>query len=118
MSTELPNPESPKPVKSVEIHQQKANFFRVIHADGVWCSMNTHKQIHMTFYNERYPIPTKIFLGLNEQGFPIREELEKRETKKDWFREMEVDVVLTLEAARQVHTNLGQFIQLAEKAFS
>ena len=71
----------------------------------------------MTFYNERYPIPTKIFLALDEKGIPIREELEMRETKKDWFREMEVDVVLTLDAARQVHANLGQFIQVAEKAF-
>lgn len=118
MSTELPNPETPKPVKSIEIHQEKGNFFRVIHADGVWCSVNTYKQIHMTFYNERYPIPTKIFLGLNEKGFSIGEELDKRETKKDWFREMEVDVVLNLDAARQVHANLGQFIQFAEKSFA
>jgi hypothetical protein len=113
-SENVPDPSARKPVRSIEVHQQKANFFRVVHADGVWCSVNAWRQLHLTFYNERYPIPTKVFFGVDEKGFVMGEETDKREGKKDWFREMEVDIVLSLDAARQVYDNLGGYIKILE----
>jgi hypothetical protein len=111
---DVPNPSSPEPVKLVEVHLQKANLFRVIHSDGVWCSVNIHKNIHMAFYSERYPLPKRIFFGTGSDGETLGELSDMRDTKKDWVREMEVDVVLSLDAARQVHGNLGRFIKLLE----
>ncbi len=102
------------PVKAIEIHQQKSNFFRVVHADGAWCSVNAWQNIHMTFFSERYPIPSKVFFDLNDKGVVVGENVSKREIKKDWFREMEVDVVLSLDAARQVRETLDRFIKILE----
>jgi hypothetical protein len=111
---DLLNPSTPKPVRSIEVHQQKGNFFRVVHANGVWCSVNAFRDIHMTFYSERHPIPTSIFFGLDEKGLITGEQIEKRQGKKDWFRELEVDVVLSLDVARQVYEGLGLYIKIAE----
>ncbi|CAN5529717.1 hypothetical protein BH20VER3_BH20VER3_08830 [soil metagenome] len=103
----------PEPEKWIQVYQEKANFFRVIHADGVWCSVSPAKLLHLTFYSERSPIPSKVF-------FPVRnsvvenEDASKREVKKDWFREMEVDVVVTIEAAKGIRAGLDNFIQIAE----
>lgn len=110
----LPDPSSPKPIRSIQIYQQKANFFRVVHADGVWCSVNAWRNLHMTFYSERYPIPTKVFFGIDDKGNVTGEDVEKREVKKDWFREMEVDVVLSLDSARQVQDALQRYIKVLE----
>jgi len=44
----------------------------------------------------------------------MNEDVEKREVKKDWFREMEVDVVLTLQAAKSVRDGLDNFIKIIE----
>jgi len=111
----IPNPNERKAVSSLEVHQEKGNFFRVVHADGVWCGVNVFRDIHLTFYSERYPIPQKVFFGLDEQGLIINEQVEKREGKKDWFRELEVDVVLSVEAARAVHKSLGDYIKFIEE---
>jgi hypothetical protein len=76
--------------------------------------LNAWRQLHCTFYGERYSIATKVFFGVDENGVVIGEETNKREGKKDWFREMEVDVVLSLESARQVHDNIGNYIKVLE----
>ncbi len=77
--------------------------------------MNAHHQIHLAFYSERFPIPKSVFLGVDEKGFVIGEDLSKRETKRDWVREMEVDLVLSIPAAKNVADALQKFIKIAEE---
>jgi len=111
MSPESPEP-IPDPSRTIEVHQRKSNFFRVVHADGVWCGVNPYRQIHVTFYSERFPIPRSVFFALDEKGFVKGEE--RREGKQGWFRELEVDVVLSVDAARTVCKSLEDFITIAE----
>jgi len=106
--------EAQKPVRWIQVYQQKANFFRVVHSDGVWCSVSPAKLLHLTFYSERSPLPTKVYFPVNAAGTVMNEDVEKREVKKDWFREMEVDVVLTLQAAKSVRDGLDNFIKIIE----
>jgi hypothetical protein len=106
--------EKEEPVKWIQVHQQKGNYFRVIHADGVWCSMSPGRFLHLTFYSERYPLPKSISFPVNKSGAVMDEDLEKRETLKDWVREMEVDVVLSLAAAKSVREGLDNYIKFAE----
>ena len=94
--TELPNPERPREVR---FHQIKSHLFRVIHADGLWVSMDPHHHLHITFYNERVPLPTEVVYPLTEANQIGDEILSERVTRKDWVREMEVDVVMTYERA-------------------
>jgi hypothetical protein len=100
------------PAKRIEVHLQKANFFRVVHVDGVWCSVNINKDIHMSLYSERYPLPKRIFFPTEGGTGEIAEE---RDTKRDWVREIEVDAVMSLNVARQVHDHLGRFIKFVEE---
>jgi hypothetical protein len=103
-----------KPVRWIQVYQQKGNFFRVVHADGVWCSVSPAKLLHLTFYSERSPLPTKVYFPVNKAEIVMNEDVAKREVKKDWFREMEVDVVLTLQAAKNVREGLDNFIKIIE----
>ena len=93
---------TPKEPQTIQIHNLKSNFFRVVHADGTWCSVNPQKEIHVAFYSERFPIPDSIFLEVDEKGIVKGENFSKRQAKKDWVREMEVEVVLTVPAAKAV----------------
>jgi hypothetical protein len=102
------------PVRWIQIHQKKGNYFRVVHADGVWFSVSPDKFLHLTFYNERYPLPKSISFPVNKAGTVMDEDVEKRDTLKDWVREMEVDVVLSIKAAKAVRDGLDNYIKLAE----
>jgi hypothetical protein len=101
--------------QAVKVHQEKGALFRVVHADGVWCSVNAYSNIHLSFFSERAPIPKAVYMGIDEKGVVVREMVEKREVKEGWFRELEVDVVLSIGAAKAVEQSLRDYIALAEK---
>jgi hypothetical protein len=113
-------PESNNPAerviaKEIKVYQEKGKLFRVIHADGVWCSVNAYGNINLIFFSERHPIPTALCIGIDQNGHVVRELKEKREGKKDaWFRELEVDVVLSVGAAKAVEAALHDYIAVAE----
>lgn len=115
LATAKARQEAEKPVRWIVVHQQKAHLFRVVHADGAWCSLSPANLIHLTFYNDRYPLPRSIQFPVNAAGVVGNEDPEKREMLKDWVREMEVDIVLSLESAKLVRQGLDNFIALAEK---
>lgn len=94
------------------IHQSKSALFRVVHADGVWCSVNNYYNFNLTFFNERHPIPTALHLKYD--GERTVEDMPAREVKDGWFREMEVNVVMSLNAARSLRGTLDYYIGLAE----
>jgi hypothetical protein len=100
----------------IQVHQIKGNYFRVIHADGVWLSVSPDKFLHLTFYSERHPLPKSISFPVNKAGTVMDEDVGKRDTLTDWVREMEVDVVLSLKAAQAVRAGLETFINLQTEA--
>jgi hypothetical protein len=114
MSDRTPEQPEPKTQSWIRVHHLKSNFFRVVHADGVWCSVNAERQIHAAFYSERLPIPTSVFLSLDDNGIVTGEDFSKRRAKKDWIREMDVEVVFSLPVAKAVVENLQNFIKVAE----
>ncbi len=108
-STNIPHEES-EPVAQVQlpIHFIKSSTFRVVHASGVWFGGDPHANLHLTFYNERSPIPKRLVVILDDQGRVIGEDVSKRESKDGIVREMEVDVVLSLQDAKTFHHSLGE----------
>jgi hypothetical protein len=116
MSDQTPEKPKPNTPSWIRVHHLNSNFFRVVHADGVWCSVNAERQIHAAFYSERFPIPTSVFLCLDDNGVVTGEDFSKRRAKKDWIREMEVEVVLSVPAAKAVVETLQNFIKVAEGA--
>jgi len=45
------------PPSSIKIHYHKANFFRVVHVDGVFGGITPSRNIFVSLYNQRTPLP-------------------------------------------------------------
>jgi hypothetical protein len=101
--------------KRVRIFQHKSPLFRVVQAEGVWASVNALDNFHLTFYSEMPPIATMIEYKSNEAG-GFEEDISARKFENDAVsvREMEVDVVLSLQAAKIVQGALDHYIKLLD----
>ncbi len=99
---------TPKIVRALELHWQKSNFFRVIHADGAYGGFTPDQYIHFAFYNERRSIPRRTRVLISEEGSPATEEI--TDINRGAEREVEVDVVMDLETAMNFHGWLGESI--------
>jgi hypothetical protein len=94
----------------VPVYQEKSALFRVVHADGAWWSVNPRNDLHLVFYSERAPIPKVVYFGPDKEG-TWNELIEEREVKKGWFREMEVDIVLTPTSAATVQEAIVRYLE-------
>ena len=102
--------ESESPQSKVSVYQEKSALFRVVHADGAWWSLNPRNELHLAFYSERAPIPKVVYFGPDKEG-TWNELPGEREVKKGWFREMEVDVVLTPTSASFVQDAINRYLE-------
>ena len=99
--------------KEIEFDYIKSNFFRVIHVDGAVGGLAPSGNIHLALYSERRAIPTKTIHPI--EGDTLGPEiLEKREERKGLVREVEVDVVLSVDQARALRTWLTNKIESLE----
>ncbi len=76
----------------------KAQHFRVIHADGAIGGLTPNGHIHMALYSERAAIPRRMVFPLeaNKLGGEIQSE---RVSRDAYVREIDVDVMMTLDVA-------------------
>jgi hypothetical protein len=83
----------------LEFDFEKSNYFRVIHVDGIFGGVAPATQLlHVGIYNERQPIPKKVFHPIKD-GALQPETVSKRETRSGLFREVEADLVMSMEVA-------------------
>jgi hypothetical protein len=101
----------PAGVPFVEFHIIKAPFFRTIHADGIWFSFSPNKTIRLGFFNERIPIPKRVFMKVDDAGILTDEIVASRDTRTGYVREMEADVVMTLETAKALQIWLNENLE-------
>jgi hypothetical protein len=106
----------PKRLTHIEFDYIKSNQFRVITMDGAFGGLSpTGKVIHMALFNERRPIPKRTVHPLNEGDVLGKEDVSRRDTRKAFIREVEVDVALDLHAAINLQTWLTDKIQQLAK---
>ncbi len=98
--------------RQIQVHFVKSSLFRVIHASGVWFNGDAQQHLHLTFFNERAPIPKSIVLDLNDKGEAIGEDESKRDSKAGAIREMEVDIVMSLDALENFYKVLGENLKV------
>lgn len=91
----------------------KANFFRVIHADGAWGGLSPRGDIHIAFYNERAAIPDYSTFVVNAKGKIL--EPEQFEAASKLVREVEADIVIDLITARALRAWLSNKIEAIEE---
>jgi|SRR5665213_52562 len=103
------------PSTPVKFRFEKSAGFRSIYAMGAWGRLNANSDIVMSLYQEIAPLP--IFAtyeqypdGTWKQGIP------KVELPPDYgaVRQIEMDIILSIEAAIRLKDNLVHFIRLAE----
>ena len=84
----------------IEFHYIKSNHYRVVHADGAYGGVTARGYLHVSFFNERRPIPRVITLIRDEGSDQAREEI--TDTRSGVVREVEVGVLLDEQAATEL----------------
>lgn len=101
----------------------KSNHFRVIHVDGIWGGVGPSQNIEMVLFNQRLSIPQQVTHELLIETTTASEAIlgslgpeltSKRKIRDAFIREVEADVVMTLECAKLMHKWLGEKITEAE----
>ena len=101
--------------QEIEFHQIKSEHFRVIHVDGASGGVTPKGYIQMALYNERIAIPRKMVHNLSEDGSLGTELTDKREGRKGFVREIEINALLDIEAARALASWLLDKVKAAEE---
>ncbi len=95
---------------SLEFNYIKSKHFRVIYADSSWGGMVQSNMLHFALYNERYPIPQVTELQKGETVETIKD------AKEGIVREVEVDVVMNLESAKNLANWILDFAKYWEES--
>jgi len=97
--------------RQLNAHFIKSNLFRVVHADGAWGGITPQFNIQVALFSERHPIPTEVSYKLEPSG-----PSELSRTARDGIvREIEADVIMSLDVARALRIWLDNKIREAEE---
>lgn len=101
--------------RRVAFDMLKSNFFRVIHVEGAFGGVSPHGQLRVVLFNERYAIPKHTEHVLEPDGTLGGELRAARDGRNAIVRELECEIVMTLESAKLIHTWLSGKIKDLEK---
>jgi hypothetical protein len=89
--------------KRVRFDYIKSQFFRSVHVDGIFGGIiPSGKSIRMSIWNERWPIPKQTVHEMDEKGIVKGEIIEDRISRDAIVREVEIDLVMDVECAKQM----------------
>jgi hypothetical protein len=98
--------------KRIRFDYIKSQFFRVIHVDGIFGGTSPiGKAIRMSVWNERWPIPKQTVHEMDELGNLLKEVVEERIQRDAIVREVEVDLVMDVDCAKQMREWLSRKIE-------
>lgn len=98
---------------NVLFHYIKSNQFRVIHADGAYGGISPRGYIHFALYNERTAIPrtTSLDLVSSKAGVGTYGNEVRVDGRDGYVREIEIDVMMDIRAAKNLHEWLDEKIK-------
>jgi len=99
--------------KSVRFHYIKSSQFRVVFAEGGIGGITPNGMIHLALFNERPAIPREMVHTVNPDG--TLGGVEESVGREGVVREMEVDLMLNLAAAKRIQVWLAEKIALLER---
>ena len=89
--------------KRVRFDYIKSQYFRSVHVDGIFGGVVPNgKSIRMSIWNERWPIPKQTVHEMDEKGIVKDEITEERISRDAIVREVEIDLVMDAECAKQM----------------
>lgn len=90
----------------IQLEYVKSNLFRVIHTDGAIADENPNGHIAITLFSQRFSVPEKILLDVNQEGKVISESFKIDEGNdkidKKIIREVDVISIMDVDIARQL----------------
>lgn len=113
--TESIKDESPERIQYDYI---KSQYFRTVHAEGVWGGITPRLGIHMDFWSERPSIPKHVAHEITSDGLLGREILSETINRSAIIREVEVGVTMDLGTAKLIIDWLQQRVDTIESALS
>lgn len=97
----IPQEQDPQEVlQKVSFHYLKNPNYRTVHVDGAHGGLTPQRLFDISFYTERFPIPTKTVHTVSPDG-KLLEEVE-RHGKDGIIREIEFNVVMNLKTAKAI----------------
>src|SRR5215472_11547845 len=95
---------------------EKSNTFRLVHADGCWGRIDPRGLVRLSFFNECAPLPSQVTQKIGPDGNWMEDSMKLSfSPDANIVREIEVDIVMSLDVARLVFNNLAAFIKVAEE---
>ena len=95
----------------VVFEYNKDPMFRSAHADGFVGGLTPNGHIHLAFFSERSLLPKKHVFKLNPDGSLGPEELDDKASREPIVRDIQVDVLMTVQAAEGLKNWLDQYIR-------
>lgn len=90
----------------IQLEYVKSNLFRVIHTDGAIADENPNGHIAITLFSQRFSVPEKILLNVNQEGRVISESFiideDEEKIDKKVIREVDVISIMDVDIARQL----------------
>jgi hypothetical protein len=96
----------------------KSQYFRTVHAEGIWGGITPRLGIHMDFWSERPSIPKHVAHEITSAGLIGKEILSETINRSTIIREVEVGVTVDLGTAKQIIEWLQQRVDIIESALS
>ena len=100
--------------KELRFDYIKSNYFRVVHADGVYGGVSPTGSVWATFWSQRGAIPTQSVYNVTPDGKLGQEDIERRVGRDAIIREAEVVVMLDVTFARTLRGWLDDKIKAIE----
>ena len=93
----------------------KGNFFRVVHADGIFGGVTPSLDIHMDVWSQRSPIPKQVVHEVKPDKTVGEEIVDERVVRDAIVREVEVGVVFNFAMAKLMVDWLNDKISFIEE---
>ena len=87
------------------------SMFRSTHADGFIGGLTPNGQVHIAFFSERPVLPKRHVFRLNPDGSLGAEVPNEKAASESITREMQVDVLITVQTAEGLRNWLDQYIR-------
>lgn len=105
---EQPTTQQSSEESSVTFHYIKSSDFRTVHVDGAIGGLTTKGFLHFSVYNERAAIPQETTHNILPNGLLGDEIPDQRKSKEGIVRQMEIDLIMNEETARELSNWLNQ----------
>ncbi|MGR3317361.1 MAG: hypothetical protein ACUZ8O_02615 [Candidatus Anammoxibacter sp.] len=96
---------------TIDMHYIKGVDYRSIHVDGAFGGITNKGFLHISLFAERIAIPQQVTYKISPDGLLGDEVIEKRKGKKGVVRQLEIDLMMNEDTARDFRVWLDEKLE-------